>query len=61
MLIFRLAGILLLLCTACSLFAWLITGTPRYRRLAWLFARLGFVAVAAILLLLVVERLLLIL
>lgn len=61
MLILRLAGILALACTVCSLFAWMITGTAQYRRLAWLFFRLGLVVAGAILLLLVMERLLLIL
>lgn len=61
MLILRLAGIFVLACTVCSLFAWMITGTAQYRRLAWLFFRLGLVVVGAILLLLVMERLLLIL
>lgn len=57
MLIARLVALATLLATGGSLIAWILTGNPRYRRSAWLLARIGIAVLLLILGLFVLERL----
>lgn len=56
MLVIRLFAILALIGIGGSLVAWLLSGNPRYLRLAWTFFRVALVVVAVFLALFALER-----
>ncbi|KAA3654985.1 MAG: hypothetical protein DWQ11_02945 [Proteobacteria bacterium] len=58
MFVIRLVGALALLMVGGSLILYLLSGNPRYRHWAWVFTRVGLVALLVFLALLIVERLL---
>lgn len=58
MLLIRLFALLALLCIGGSLVAWILTGNALYRQRAWLFFRIGVVALAVVLVLFAIERIL---
>ncbi|WP_323002797.1 hypothetical protein [Denitromonas sp.] len=58
MFVIRLVGALALVMVGGSLILYLLSGNPRYRHWAWVFTRVGLVALLVFLALLIVERLL---
>lgn len=54
----RLVGALALVMVGGSLILYLLSGNPRYRHWAWVFTRVGLVALLVFLALLLVERVL---
>ncbi|MDX9700528.1 MAG: hypothetical protein RBT55_13210 [Rhodocyclaceae bacterium] len=60
MLIVRLFALLALIGIGGSLLAWLFTGNPRYRQLAWTFFRAAVVILFVFLALFAIERVLII-
>lgn len=56
MLVIRLFAVLALLGIGGSLVAWLLTGNPRYRLLAWTFFRVAVVVLLVFLALFALER-----
>nr|MBL8455791.1 hypothetical protein [Zoogloeaceae bacterium] len=59
MLIVRLFAVLALIGIGGSVIAWIFTGDPRYRRLAWMFFRAAIVVLFVFLALFALERALL--
>lgn len=58
MFVIRLVGAVALVMVGGSLILYLLSGNPRYRHWAWVFTRVGLVALLVFLALLIVERLL---
>lgn len=56
MLVIRLFAVLALIGIGGALVAWMLTGNPRYRRLAWNFFRAGVVVLLVFLSLFALER-----
>lgn len=57
MLFVRVVALAALFAVGATVLAWLLTGNPKYRRLAWNLTLGGLMVIAAILLAFVVERL----